>query len=159
MAKDQPDLNGPTSLLRELRSTDADTGLLTRASLYQGLLREIARSERYGNRLSLLRIKLLALPGGNETERGKLLLELASRILDNVRTIDYAGRWSDDEFLIILPETNHGGAQLVAEKIQGVTGATSVDTGHTEGTPRVDIRVAVWQPGDDASGLLDKVQR
>jgi len=39
-------------------------------------------------------------------------------MVQSVRDIDSVGRWGGEEFLILLPETPMGGAQVLAERIQ-----------------------------------------
>jgi len=139
-------------VLRELRDRDSESGLLTSSSFYQGLLREVARSERYGNKLSLIRVGLRGLSRGN---RG-VVLPLASKLADNVRTIDYAGRWSDSVFLLLLPETDAAGAQMLVDKLQEVVKAPAFAE-HREAGIKIDIDVVEWEHGEDASALLARI--
>ena len=139
-------------MLRELRDRDSESGLLTSSSFYQGLLREVARSERYGNKLSLIRVGLRGLEPGT---RG-VVLPLASRLADNIRTIDYAGRWSDSVFLLLLPETDAAGAQMLVDKLQQVVSDPEFAE-HRDAGIQVDIDVAEWEQGEDASALLARI--
>lgn len=145
-------IDGPMSLLRELRNSDPDTGLLTFSNLYEALLREVARSERYGNMLSLLHIKVPALVAHDSSGDDPLLLQLASRLADNVRNIDYAARWSITEFLVVLPETDNAGAQQCADKISSAI--EDLLESHDKHDTSVTIEIVEWQSGDDVSRLL-----
>ena len=37
---------------------------------------------------------------------------------DGLRVSDFAGRWGGEEFLVLLPDTDIGGGQLLAEKLR-----------------------------------------
>jgi len=47
-----------------------------------------------------------------------LLVAIANIVKRNVRATDIIGRWSGEEFLIILPDTDEKGAFTLAEKIR-----------------------------------------
>ena len=148
------EIGGLSTVLRELRDKDPETGLLTSSSLYQGLLREVARSERYGNKLSVLHVELRGLRDSNR----KIILPLASHLADNIRTIDYAGRWSDTVFLVVLPETDAAGAQLFVDKLEGILKDPAFAEAQGNGL-EVRVTVAEWENGEDAASLLDKIER
>jgi len=55
----------------------------------------------------------------------QVLVKLAERFSQLMRQQDLVARWGGEEFLIMLPDTNVAGAQLVAEKIHAsLTGLT-----------------------------------
>ncbi len=153
------DYDGYVNLLREAARTDADTGLLTTVSVYRELFAQLARSQRYGNTLAIIRIRIDGLQreeiGREQSE--KALRDLGIKLADCVRNIDYAGRLSEYEFLIVLPETDVNGATALIEKIEGILDTTQVQTQSGE-TVNCGIRYgfAQWTGAEDASTLLDK---
>lgn len=155
------DAGGYAGLLREVVRTDADTGLLTPASVYRELFAQVARSRRYGNKLAILRIEIdeLHSPDVTRSERSKTLRELGVKLADNVRNIDYAGRLSDYEFLIVLPETDTEGTQALTEKLKSTLRGMRVQT-RSDKTVDCKIRfgLAMWTATDDASTLLDRAR-
>ena len=148
------DVTGYATLLQELRSTDSETGLLTRTKLYNNLLQELARCDRYGNKLSVVSLRIFcadgAAPNGGSSE---LVGKLGNYLGINVRNVDYAARWSDREFLVVLPETDEQGAQVFANKLSPVV------NGLMEGIQgqQVSIDTATYMRGDDMPGLLSRV--
>jgi GGDEF domain-containing protein len=146
---------GTASLLRELRDRDGETGLLTATRLYQALLAEIARSSRYGNPLSCVLVRIRGLDQDQDTAR----FELANRVAVVMRNTDYAGLWHEDEFLLVLPETNEAGARGFAAKLQDEL--VDVTARFTEGkgpAPTVAASITGWRTGDDAEAMLARLE-
>ena len=48
----------------------------------------------------------------------QVLKEISNIIQENVREIDIVGRFGGEEFCVILPDTELGGSQVVAERIR-----------------------------------------
>ncbi|MBN2870548.1 MAG: ABC transporter substrate-binding protein, partial [Campylobacterales bacterium] len=60
----------------------------------------------------------------------KTLIDLAHILRNTVREIDTVGRWGGEEFIIICPETDAGGAYQVALKIQSAVNAHDFEAVH-----------------------------
>ncbi len=112
------------SEIRELAEiyvrNDAPTGLLNRKGILERLEREKDRHDRYGNVFSLVlcTVGLKPEPAGQEAKEQAILL--TSEILRNsLRKTDIIGRWSEDSFLVILPETDCPSALQAIGKISG----------------------------------------
>lgn len=148
MSEDTTDVRGYATLLRELKDTDADTGLLTRTSLCNRLMQELARCERYGNKLSVAGLRIVGDDGDSDLSR-----RLGEYLGSNVRNVDYAARWSDREFLVVLPETDEQGARLFAAKITPIL----KDLPEDDHGRRITIETTVYARGDDMSGLLSRL--
>lgn len=147
--------NGAVSLLRELRDRDSETGLLTATRLYQALLSEIARSERYGNPLTCVLLQVRGLGSEQRTTR----LEMTNRVAVVMRNTDYAGIWSDDEFLLVLPETDDAGARRFADKVKKeLTDLAGLYQRDDDGNFEVITRVTSWTTGDDAKAMLERLE-
>lgn len=104
------------------RHTDPLTGLMNRRGLDKRLIEEIARAQRYRHALSILIIDLDDFKRIND-QFGHLagddvLRDIAKTIDQQIRSIDIAGRFGGEEFLVILPETEKSGAGIVAERIR-----------------------------------------
>jgi GGDEF domain-containing protein len=142
------------SLLRELRDRDAETGLLTSVRIYRVLLGEIARSDRYGNPLSCMLLQIQGLKPAPADVR----LRMTTRLADVMRNTDFAGVWDDEEFLLVLPETNEVGAQGFASKVERTIGNLARSLSKEErGDFRIETRVTTWQSGDDADAILNRL--
>lgn len=138
---------------------DGLTGLYNYRWLHESLEREIGRSKRHGEPLSIVMADLDGLKRVND-ENGHAagdfaLREAARRILSAARHCDSAARVGGDEFIILLPETDIVGARLVAGRLLM---AIREDQPTLRGKPLgmgISIGIAQWEAGMDARSLLD----
>ena len=119
--------------LEEQASTDPLTGAMNRTRIEERARFELMRSDRYGNKLSLLMIDLDHFKRVNDTyghNAGDMVLrgfcDIARGLL---RSIDILGRWGGEEFVALLPETSLGGAEIVAERLRSILESTEFDIG------------------------------
>ncbi len=101
--------------------TDGLTGLVNFRYFQTALGKEIERATRYGRPLSLLMLDLDHFKRVNDEyghPRGDaVLVELARRLREQVREVDTIARYGGEEMIVVLPETDLGGAQVVAERV------------------------------------------
>ncbi len=101
--------------------TDPLTELPNRVGLQQALERELERARPDRRRLSLLLIDVDKFKAINERYGigggDRILQELAGLLSKSSRLIDTVARTGGEEFAVLLPETDHHGAFLVAEKL------------------------------------------
>jgi len=103
-------------------TSDWLTGLYNRHFFRSNLLIELRRCKRFGLVFSLLYLDVDHFR--DLTERfGRavsdvFLKEVAVLIKNKVRDIDIAARWSGEEFVVALPETERMGAYVVGERIR-----------------------------------------
>jgi diguanylate cyclase (GGDEF)-like protein len=129
-----------TEELKKLTITDELTGLLNRRYLYERLKDELARSERHGNRLSILMLDLDGFKECNDTyghlAGDKALKQIAESLLNTVRSMDIVARYGGDEFMVILPETGEAIAIEIAERLRRSVARSPVLSGNeTTGRP------------------------
>jgi diguanylate cyclase (GGDEF)-like protein len=118
---------------QRLSVTDALTGSHNRRYLMESLPFEIARSRRYYHPLAVLCCDLDWFKRVNDRfghEAGDdVLREFVARSRDCLReAIDWIARSGGEEFVIVMPETNLGGAVCVAEKLRRALSAVAVPT-------------------------------
>lgn len=82
--------------------------LLDRATAAYMLDRLIAESLRYGRALSVVRLRM---PADD-------VPEAAARLRFAVRGADVLARWTDEDVLALLPETDGPGAEATAERLR-----------------------------------------
>ncbi|MBM3325489.1 MAG: diguanylate cyclase [Calditrichaeota bacterium] len=108
--------------LFELAVTDGLTKLINRRHFNERLAREFQRVKRFGGNLGLLMLDIDHFKKVNDVyghlAGDRILVEVARIIQDALRSIDMAGRYGGEEFVILLPETSHNGAAFVAEKLR-----------------------------------------
>lgn len=109
-------------MLEELATHDALTGLYNRREFDLRLSRELARSRRFDQPVSLIMLdidhfKLIndtyGHPAGDEA-----LCRLTRLVEQEIRQVDTAARLGGEELAIILPQTDQAGAVQVAERIR-----------------------------------------
>jgi diguanylate cyclase (GGDEF)-like protein len=110
--------------------TDGLTGLTNHRTFYEVLERELWRSRRYGEKISLIMVDVDNLKQINDRyghrAGDKVIKEVSQRIQGAVRQIDTAARYGGDEFAIILPNTSLSDAVVVAERMVTVVSGTPV---------------------------------
>lgn len=139
------------ALVKTLDAKDPETGLLNQNAILHALDSQISRSRRYGNRLSVLRLKLTPPPDSEEPQ--VTLRAISEEFNAQLRWADQIGRLDDSTFLLILPETSLKDAQDLALKLQHERVAlASCAEGWT-----LDLSATDWRQGDDARKLLQRL--
>ena len=110
-------------MILEQRSTqDPLTGVLNRRGFLQQYLQVKARQERSGAALSLMAIDLAHFKAINDRHGhalgDKVLVHVASVVMENARKVDIVARFGGEEFVVLLPETALAPAQQLAQRIQ-----------------------------------------
>lgn len=111
------------SKLEALSITDGLTAIANRRHFDKVLAREHARHIRSGAKLSLILLDIDFFKSFNDTYghvKGDECLRQVSQVLVSSldRPADLAARYGGEEFACIMPETDHGGAIMIAEKIR-----------------------------------------
>jgi diguanylate cyclase (GGDEF)-like protein len=108
--------------LGKTSSTDALTRLANRRYFDEQLSVEIKRAKRYGSPLALLLIDVDRLKEINDQhghEAGDAALRtVADALLASCRATDVAARWGGDEFMVLAPGVDAGGAVALARRIR-----------------------------------------
>jgi len=116
-------LEAAQAKLRRMVITDPLTGCRNRRFFDEIIGRELQRHRRYGIPMSVLFVDVDRFKAVNDTlghEAGdRVLREVASFLLSNIREADYVFRWGGDEFLILLScaeeEARRRGTNLQAD--------------------------------------------
>jgi two-component system cell cycle response regulator len=120
-------------LLNEMRALarhDHLTGLLTRREMDRVLDEELVRSHRYGHPVALILIDLDHFKQVNDTNghvSGDAALRAVAAVVSHcARDTDRAARYGGDELAVLLPETDHVGACVLAERVRAKVSAVGV---------------------------------
>ncbi len=111
--------------VEQLAIRDSLTGLYTHRYLMERLEEELKRAQNRCTDLTFLMIDADHFKHFNDQyghlAGDQILKEIGSIIQQNIREIDFAGRYGGEEFCVVLPETNIERATFVAERIRSVT--------------------------------------
>ncbi|WP_428863573.1 GGDEF domain-containing protein [Clostridium sediminicola] len=111
-----------TKELRELAVSDSLTKLYNHNTSFELLEKEIGKIKDTREPLSIMMLDLDYFKKVNDNyghQAGdEVLWTVAQAIKSNIRTMDIAGRYGGEEFLIILPNTDIHAAVLVSEKVK-----------------------------------------
>ena len=146
--------------LKYLARHDPLTGLGNRYGMEEAAAREIARTERYGNPLSVIIVDLDHFKRLNDEfghhDGDQALKRVSDLLLDNIRDADMVFRLGGEEFLILLPDTGIDEAERVAERIRRNLETQSVTlAGGRERRITASFGVTEYRPGDQTwSGLV-----
>jgi diguanylate cyclase (GGDEF)-like protein len=106
---------------RQLSRTDVSTGAINRRFFMELLEAEFHRAERYRFPLTLVYMELDNLAEINQRlgyQKGdELLYQFVEQLSEALRANDVVARLSDDEFAMILPQTNETQAQQAFTRI------------------------------------------
>ncbi len=139
-------------------STDDLTGLVNRRRFLEALDGEIVRAEAMGTSVSIVLVDLdhfklvndrFGHPAGDE-----VLRQFAARALAHLRDVDVAGRLGGEEFAVVVPETNAGGAAAVAERLRRSLASLPLPAGKDTALVTASFGVAQRLPGEGGGDLL-----
>ena len=152
---------GALEALHARTNRDETTGLFNARHLTTCLELELSRSRRFGHALAVLFIDLDHFKAVNDRfghlAGTALLVEIADRLVQTIRSVDAAFRYGGDEFVLVLVETSREAAKCAAHRIRQRLREQSFVT--ADGTPvpiSVSIGVAAHpEDGDTVRALLN----
>lgn len=149
---------GVAARLHRRDHSDAGAAIGKRNSFDNRLVEEVARASRSASPLSVLLVDVDDLGKVNELHgRGSgdaLLVEIASVLGSTLRVSDSMYRYGDDEFSIILPDTDLPTAAVVADRCRDAVASMRWMGGRVT----VSIGIAELQHGHAAEDLMARVQ-
>jgi diguanylate cyclase (GGDEF)-like protein len=141
-------------VLEQLAITDGLTKIHNHRFFQDQLAREIKRSERTGEPLSLVLVDIDDFKALNDRfghAVGDAVLEaLAGLLVEQTRDQDLVARYGGEEFAILAPGTDHRGALVLAEKIHTAVGSAHFLAGSQKLAITVSAGVAVYHGDREA---------
>lgn len=114
---------------RRLAATDGLTGLWNRRVLRATLRSEMMRAHRFDRDLALVFLDIDCFKDLNDTHGhpagDAVLRRLADVLVEASRDSDIVARYGGEEFAVILPETDHRGALVLAERMRSAVEETA----------------------------------
>jgi diguanylate cyclase (GGDEF)-like protein len=148
--------------VEDLKLTDDLTGLPNRRAIGQALELQISRSRRYKNPLTVVLAHIALHNDQIERLRGNpdpLVLAISRLLRDRLRWVDQIGRWEDNIFLLVLPETEQEDARALLDKISTEIANTTLPPPLEGINPVLSFGMGVWKKGDDLRTLLRAASR
>jgi diguanylate cyclase (GGDEF)-like protein len=150
------ELSQKNKQLQALAHTDSLTGLANRRAFFEGLEREIARSNRHGKPLALIIADLDRFKAINDQYGhvvGDSVLVRAGQVFaQGLRRYDLAARYGGEEFVRLLPETEVAEALEVAERLrEDLASISFADYPHRV---TMSLGVAAWETSDSAGSFV-----
>lgn len=139
---------------------DELTGIYNHRFLREYLWKETKRSLRYDKQFSLIIMDIDNFRDIND-RYGKIagdeiLSKIGSALQENMRIEDVASRYSSDEFIIILPETDKAGALSFSSRVKRLVEALEVEYGTISLTVKVSMGVSTFhEDTDDPVELIE----
>ena len=147
-----------TDLLRqqvqELTITDELTGLANRRAAVQALAVQVTRSRRYGNPLTLgaAYISLPNMPGDSLPD--STVLTFSHYLRERLRWADTIGRYEDDIFMLVMPETSLEDALNLLRQIEQECKDGALKGLEPGLYPEIRVSASAWEKGDDPQRLM-----
>ena len=147
--------------LREQATTDGLTGLANHRTLRRALDRELARSRRSRQPVSIVFVEVDGFKKINDEfghlHGDQILRAVATVLRHSCRETDFVARFGGDEFVLLLPQTELTNAARVAERVrQGVAEIQRVES--TRVTASLGIATCLGN-GTSGDALLEAADR
>jgi diguanylate cyclase (GGDEF)-like protein len=155
-------LTSENQRIESLVMFDELTGLRNRRAILLELETMVATSRRHDRPLAALMLDIDRFKPINDTHGHRagdaVLREVARRLRARLRDADVAGRLGGDELLVLLPETDAGGASALADSIRTAVSERPVGTPDGRIDVTVSIGAAAWE-GEPAELLLERADQ
>ncbi|BDG06428.1 diguanylate cyclase [Anaeromyxobacter oryzae] len=144
-----------------LATTDGLTGLVNHRTFQERLDGHLAQAQRYGKKMSLILCDIDHFKSVNDTYGhpvgDQVLRGVAKTLGKDARTTDVVARYGGEEFAIVMPETDTGGAMVIAERIRERIGKLVFET--EQGPLRVTMSLGVATFPEDGTKKAELVER
>ncbi|NND60425.1 MAG: GGDEF domain-containing protein [Gammaproteobacteria bacterium] len=150
--------------LTRLATTDTLSGVFNRRKVLEMLHAEFVRARRTGLVMSVVmvdadRFKLINDTHGHMVG-DEVIAMLAHRLQKELREYDVLGRYGGEEFIVMLPETTHDDAKMVAERIRSAVNAHPLDTSAGPLPVTISGGVSTMHPTDaEDTDVIDRADR
>ncbi|MBS0447516.1 MAG: diguanylate cyclase [Proteobacteria bacterium] len=149
--------------VQRLATEDELTGLQNRRRMQELLELEHSRSVRSGRTFCLAVIDLDHFGEIND-EHGhavgdQVLRLFAGEAKGAIRASDLLARWSDEAFVLLMPDTHAALARLGVERLRERTAATTIDAGASRLALRFSAGVVEHLAGESVSDAIGRAER
>ena len=142
---------------RTLSAQDPLTGQYNRRHFFNLAISEFSRLKRNNGTLTLCMMDVDHFKNFNDTYghlNGDLALQQLGKIsADSLRQMDFLGRYGGEEFIFLLPETDHDLGMQIAERLRNSIAATPVKL---ENGKSANITVSIGLTAVDGKSITGK---
>ncbi len=157
------ELQRVNEVLEQLSITDGLTQLHNHRFFQEQLAKEIKRTNRVGDPLSLILIDIDHFKSWNDRlghAGGDEILRSIARVMNElVRETDILARYGGEEFAVILPKTDLAGAVKLAEKIRSTVADCPLACAPADHDERLTVSIGVGVYDGDAKALFAGADR
>ena len=155
---DVTELEHERQYYQQLAIIDPLTQIYNRVQFNRSLVEEIQKSRRFHTVFSLVMFDIDHFKQVNDTyghQLGdKILVELTDLVNEHIREIDIFARFGGEEFIILAPETDLRGAEILAEKLRQEIEVFSF----SHGDPMTcSFGVSMYKNNDQPDDLIKRV--
>lgn len=144
-------------------NVDTLTRISNRRGITSSLLNAMAYANRYNHPLSVALVDVDFLRNINSTHGrkagDKALQTVAAVFADTLRMPDHAGRYGDEEFLVLMPNTSLKNASKIAERIRKGVESTECNLNGKKIPVTVSIGASQFHKGEDLERFLVRVEK
>jgi diguanylate cyclase (GGDEF)-like protein len=150
------------NLLRQQVGLDSMTNLNNHQRFKELLQKEISRSDRYNNPLSIIFADIDHFKSINDTyghiAGDRVIKIVAGCLKKELRESEHLARYGGEEFAVILPETEKEDAWMVAERLRKTIDSLRIAHGDGFIHPTMSFGIAPLKPGEKIS-LDESIRR
>ena len=150
--------------LRAMARRDSLTGIHNRRSLIELGISELERARRYGRPFVAAMIDVDFFKRVNDAHGhavgDEVLRAVVKTTSDLLRGSDLLGRWGGEEFVVLLPETDHVAAAHVLERARAAIAANPFSVGKTlKVQVTISIGIAEWTGIESLETLVERADQ
>ena len=162
MAGELTQLRAQVDRLSKDSRTDALTGVANRRAFDEAMTQLMAEAGDEGTPLCLLLADIDHFKSFNDTHGhlvGDSVLRFVAQEMEQcVKGRDLLARYGGEEFAVVLPNTGHAGAMMLAESLRAIIESQRPvdDQGNEVDKVTISIGVAQYVPGEDTHLFIDR---
>ncbi|WP_029910313.1 histidine kinase N-terminal 7TM domain-containing diguanylate cyclase [Pelobacter seleniigenes] len=149
--------------LHAMATTDSLTGIENRRNILEIGEKALEYATRYKRELSIIIFDIDHYKKINDTwghQAGdSVLIEITRLCRRQIRESDSLGRYGGDEFILILPESSHPTALVVAEKLRSAIAETTISLEKCKITVTASFGIATLNKGETFTDLFNRADQ
>lgn len=141
--------------LKQWPNIDALTRTSNERGLTISILELMALADRYGHKLSIGMIRIDGIDDLEGPLAEDVMINTAGLMTESLRMPDRIGRFRENIFMALLPESDIAGATIVADRLR-----ENLDKGMVDSSNKVSVWIGMteFHRGEDLQSLLDRVE-